>query len=282
MPVKIVTDSASDMPADIADKFGISVVPCNVMFGTEQFRDGVDISADEFYERLSEGPVLPTTSQPSPGDFVQVYNDLGNDAEGIVSIHVSSKLSGTYNSAIQARDQTTATCQIEVVDSTQASMGIGVIAIAAAQAAAEGMSVEEVAALSRNAVSRSQVYCLFDTVEYLVKGGRIGKAKGILGSVLRVKPLLIVREGEVDELGKARTFAKGLQNLKDITREYAPLDQLFALHTTTPDLAREMAESFRDLLPDGVEPSIARLGPTVGTYAGPGVAGVALLQAVQG
>ncbi len=279
MPVKIVTDSAADMPAEIVDRLGITVVPCNVVFGTEVFRDGVDISADQFYERLSESPVHPTTSQPTPGDFVQVYDDLGKDAEGIVSIHVSAKLSGTYNSAIQAKDQTTAKCPIEVVDSTQACMGIGVIVIAAAQAAAEGMGADEVAALARAAVPRSQLYFMFNTVEYLVKGGRIGKAKGLLGTVLRIKPLLIVEDGEVHELGKARTFAKGLQKLKEITREYAPLEQVFALHTTTPELAQEMAESFRDLLPEGGEPLIARAGPTIGTYAGPGVAGVALLQA---
>lgn len=277
MTVKIVVDSVSDMPGDLAATLDITVVPCNVNFGTEQFKDGVDITPDEFYQRLVEDSTLPTTSQPSPGDFVETYDRVGKDADGIVSIHVSSKLSGTYNSAVQAKPLSSVTCPIEVVDSGQACMAIGVVAIAAARAAAEGADTEAVAKIARDAAPRSQLFFLVDTLEYLQKGGRIGKARALLGAVLKIKPMLIVREGEVHELGKARTFAKGVRRLQDVTRGFAPLESLCVVHTTTPDLAEEIAASLTDLLPEGEEPIVARVGPTVGTYVGPGVVGVALL-----
>ena len=138
MAVKIVTDSASDLPQDLARTLGITVVPLRVRFGTEEYRDGADLSADEFYQRLIAGPDLPRTSQPSVGDFVSVYNELAGDADGIVSIHVSSNVSGTFNSADQARVEADAACPIEVIDTYQASMGVGMVAIAAAKAVQKG------------------------------------------------------------------------------------------------------------------------------------------------
>ena len=277
MAVRVVTDSASDLPSDLAESLGITVVPCNVNFGTETFKDGVDISADEFYRRLTEGPTLPTTSQPSIGDFAQVYDELGKDADGIVSVHVSSKLSGTHNSAVQGKAQSAAQCPIEVVDSAQACMGQGMVAMAAARVAAQGAGIGEVAEAARGAVPRSQLYFLVNTLEYLERGGRIGKAKALLGTILKIKPMLTVKDGEVHELGKARTFAKGVARLQEVARGSAPLESLCILHTTTPELAREIAASFNDLLPGDEEAFISRTGPTVGTYVGPGVIGVALL-----
>ena len=282
MAVKVVVDSASDLPSDVAEKLDITIVPCYVTFGTEDYKDGVDIQADEFYKRLVGGPVLPKTSQPSPGDLIEVYDRLGEDADGIVSIHVSAKLSATYNSAEQAKAQSSADCPIEVVDSAQACMGFGVIAIAAAREASKGSSVEKVAEVARDAAGRSELFFLVNTLEYLEKGGRIGKARAMLGSVLRIKPMLTVTDGEVHELGKVRTFAKGIARLQQVTRSHAPLASLWVLHTTTPDLAGEIAASMADLLPEGQEPLIARPGPTVGTYVGPGVLGVALLRAASG
>ena len=279
MAVKVVTDSASDLPPSVAHELGIAIVPCNVHFGTEELKDGVDIAADEFYQRLVNGPTHPTTSQPSPGDFVEVYDQLGKDADGIVSIHVSSKLSGTYNSAIQGKAQSSATCPIEVVDSTQACVAIGLIAVAAAKEASKGSTVEAVAEVARGAAPRSQLYFLLNTLEYLQKGGRIGKARAMLGAVLNIKPMLIVQDGEVHELGKVRTFSKGIAKLQEVTRGFAPLESLYVLYTTTPDLASEIATSLSDLLPEGQEPDIGRAGPTIGTYVGPGVVGVALLAA---
>ncbi len=279
MSVKIVTDSTSDLSPDLAESLGIAVVPCNVQFGTESLKDGVDIKSDEFYERLTTGPVHPTTSQPSPGDFVQVYDQLGEDTDGIVSIHVSAKLSGTYNSAIQAKQETSAKCPIEVVDSANACLALGLTVIAAAEAANTGADTEAVAEAARSAAPRSQLFFLVNTLEYLQKGGRIGKARAMLGTVLNIKPMLTVQDGEVHELAKARTFKKGIAKLKEVAESYAPLEGLYVLHTTTPDLAQEIADGLAGLVPDGKEPLIGRAGPTIGTYVGPGVLGIALLSA---
>ena len=279
MPVKVVTDSSSDIPQDMVESLDITVVPCKVNFGTESLKDGVDLSGEEFYQRLIDGPVHPTTSQPSPGEFLEVYDELGKDADGIVSVHVSARLSGTYNSAVQAKDQTSAACPIEVVDSAQASMGLGVVAIAAAEAAGEGAGVEEVAAAATSATSRAQLIFLLDTLEYLEKGGRIGKAQALLGSVLNIKPMIILRDGEVHQLGKARTFAKGVAKLEQVARGFAQAEIVSVPYTTTPDVASGIAESLRDLLPEGKEPFIAQAGPTIGTYAGPGAVGIGLLRA---
>ena len=278
MVVKIVTDSTSDLPADYAKALDVTIVPLNVSFGTETFKDNVTITADDFYQRLTTATVLPTTSQPSPGDFVEVYDRLGEDAEGIVSIHLSSKESGTHNSAVQAQGMTKATCPIDVVDSEQFSMGLGMIVIKAAEAAARGASVEEVAAIARNAISLSQCVASFDTLEYLERGGRIGKAKALVGSLLKLKPAIIIRDGQVHELGKSRTLVKSIAQLKNTARSFAPVEALCVLYSTTPDVAAEIAADLNDLLPEGTEPFVARFGPVLGTYTGPGALGIGLIR----
>lgn len=279
MTIKIVTDSTADIPQEMVEALGITVVPCNVHFGPEEFKDGVDLTTDEFYKRLTGGGVFPKTSQPSPGDFVRVYDELGANADGIVSVHVSSKLSGTYNSAVQAKGETSAKCPIAILDSYQASMGLGVVALAAAEAAERGGAHDEVAEAAGSAAGRAQLVFLLDTLEYLSKGGRIGKARAMLGSVLKIKPMIILEDGVVGELGKARSLAKGMAKLKEAAQGFAPLETLSVLHTTTPEIAQEFADDLRDLLPDGKEPIIARTGTTIGTYAGPGALGIGLLQA---
>ena len=208
-----------------------------------------------------------------------MYDELGADADGIVSIHVSAKISGTYNSAIQAAGLTSAACPIEVVDSTQASMGLGLVVAAAAEAANRGAGHDEVAAVARDAVGRAQCFCLFETLEYLEKGGRIGKAQAMIGSVLKIKPMIIVRDGEVTPLGKARTFQKALVKMKQTARDFAPLESLAVMHSTTPEAAEAVADDLKVLLPDGAEPHVTRFGSALGVYTGPGAIGIALLQA---
>ena len=289
MAVKVVTDSASDLPQDLAHSLGITIVPLSVSFGTEAFKDGVDLSADEFYRRLVEGGELPKTSLPSVGDFVSVYERLGQEADGIVSVHVSSKVSGTFNSAVQAiatlnpeivgtQGKRELTCTIEAVDTNQASMGVGMVAIAAAREAQRGAGLEEVASVARRAVSRCECMALFDTLEYLEKGGRIGKAGALVGKLLRIRPMIIIRDGEVHELAKERTRKKGISRLQRETREFAPLEAMAVMHSTTPDDARMVARDLGDLLPDGQEPIIARFGPVIGTYTGPGALGIGLMR----
>ena len=202
MTIKIITDSTSDLPLDLAESLGVTIVPANVIFGQEQFKDRIEMSPAQFYERLVDSPVHPTTSAPSIGQFVEAYESVASDADGIVSIHVSAKLSATYNAAVQASEQVNLDCPIEVIDSEQATFGLGLPVIAAATSAAGGADFDTVVKVARSANERSRCIALFDTLEYLQRGGRIGKAQAMVGSILRVKPMIIVRDGEVQPLGK--------------------------------------------------------------------------------
>ncbi len=278
MPVHVVTDSTSDLPRDLAQSLGITVVPLNVHFGTQGFKDGVDLSADEFFRRLITEPELPKTSQPSVGDFASAYQGLEHEADGIVSVHISAKMSGTFNSAVQARSEVGTTTPIEVIDTLQASMGLGLVAISAATAAQKGAGLDEVARVARDASERCRVFAGMDTLEYLIKGGRIGKARGMVGTLLRIRPMILVREGEAHELGKERTRAKMLARIQRTAEEFAPVDELCVLHSTTPEDAEQLARGISRLLPDGKEPLVTRFGPVLGTYVGPGAVGIGLLR----
>ena len=279
MAIKVVTDSTSDLPPELAEELDIAIVPLNVMFGTETYKDNVDLTADEFYERLQTGDVLPKTSQPSPGDFVQVYDEVGKDADGILSVHISAKVSGTYNSAVQAVGETAATCPIEVVDSNLFSMALGVVAVTAARAARDGATLEEAREAAMGAIGRARCIAMFDTLEYLAKGGRIGKARAMVGTLLKFKPMIQARDGEIHELAKPRTNAKAVAKLKQIARGFAPAEAVCVMYSTTPDMAQQVADDLSDMLPDGTEPIITRFGPVIGTYAGPGAVGVGVLEA---
>ena len=279
MTVRIVTDSSSDIPADVARRLDVTVVPQNVHFGTDTFEDNVTITPDQFYSMLSASRELPRTSQASPGRFMDVYDKLGRDADGIVSIHISSKLSGTCNSALMGASAGSVACPVEVIDSGQGSMGLGLVVIAAAAAANRGAGQHEVANLARDASARAQCFTLFETLEYLRKGGRIGKAQALLGSVLKIKPMVILKDGEVHPMGRARTFHRALAMMRQTTRGFAPIESLAVMHSTTPEIAAEVAVDLSDLLPEGVEPHITRFGPALGVHTGPGAIGIALLQA---
>ena len=280
MAVKIVTDSTCDIPAELAEEYGITVVPVTVRFGTTSFLDGVELTTDELYERLTSGGDLPTTSQPSIGEFLEVYERVGQDADGIVSIHVSAKLSGTYNSAMQASDQAEGDCPIDVVDTEQASMGIGLTVLAAAKAANEGANMDEVGALVDSAVQRSNCTALLGTLEFLQKGGRIGKAQALVGTLLRIHPMIVLSEGEVLPLARPRTRRKGLQELKKACMQLGTLEALSVIHSTVPDEAENLAAELSGVLPDGVEPIVARFGPALGTYVGPKAIGLASITAL--
>ena len=280
MSVKIVTDSTADLPSDIVSELGITVVPANVRFGNAAYKDGVDLSSDEFFDKLVNGPDFPTTSQPSIGEFKDAYERVAEGADGIVSVHVSGKLSGTMNSATQGASQADADCPIEVLDTRQASMGSGLVAMAAARAARDGASVEEAADAARSAIARSQCFALLDTLEYLIKGGRIGKARGAIGKLLRIKPMIILRDGEVNDLAKERARSRAVARLRRTAEEFAPLAAVAVMHSTNPDEASALADDLAPLLADGADaPMTARFGPALGTYVGPNSLGITLLSA---
>ena len=192
--IKIATDSSADLLAPIAQELGISVVPLYVRFGDDIYRERVSINDEEFYQKLVHGTVYPVTIQPGPQDFVEVYQRLSEEADAIVSIHLSSKLSGTFNSALQAKDMLSNSCHIEVVDSQTITLALGLMTIAAAEAANAGESLQQVLAVVKEAMHDTHSLVLLDTLKYLQMGGRIGKAKALLGSVLHVKPLISIKK----------------------------------------------------------------------------------------
>ena len=282
MAIKVVTDSTSDLPADVAESLGIEVVPLNVHFGSDVYKDRVNLMPDAFYDKLINGDVLPTTSQPSVGEFIDVYERLGSDADGIVSVHVSEKLSGTMNSARLASQQANADCPIEVVDTFQVSMGVGICAMEAAEVANSGGDMNQVILAARNAVTRSQCFFMLETLEFLQKGGRIGKAQALIGNLLKIRPMLILQEGEVHPLGRERTRRKGIAKLVDTVAELAPISGLAVMYSTGPDEAQTLAQNVSKFMIEGREPMMLQIGPVIGTYAGPDTLGIALISAKSG
>ena len=278
MAVKIVTDSLSDITSDIAQGMGITVVPLTVSFGKESFLDRITMTTDEFYYRLTHDPNWPITTQPPPGDFVDVYNKLAEETDEILVITLSSKLSGTYQSALNAKSMVAGKCRIEVIDSETVIMSLGLIVIAAAKAAQAGANLDEVADLVRRAMPRSHAIMSFDTLKYLAKGGRIGKAQGLLGSLLSVKPILTIRDGEVSPLTRVRSRAAGMDYLYNFVAGYPHIEELAVEHATTPDDADRLAERLSSLFP---KERIYRstVSPVVGTYTGPHVLSVSVLEA---
>ena len=275
MTVKIVTDSLSDITGDLAQELGITVVPLTVLFGHESFLDRITITTDEFYRRLVHGDVWPTTTQPSPGDFVDVYQKLAKETDEILVITLSSKLSGTYQSAKQAESMFEGKCRIEVIDSEKVAMSLGVIVIAVAKAAQAGAKFDELADMVRKSMPRSHLVAYFDTLKYLAKGGRIGKAQGMLGAMLSIKPILTIKDGEMSPLTKLRSRAAGMDYLCNCVAGFSEIDELAVEYATTPEDADTLVERLRSIYPGRIY--TAALSPVVGTYAGPGALAVSVL-----
>ena len=276
--VKIVTDSLSDITSDVAEELGITVVPLTVLFGKESFLDRVTITTDEFYHRLTHDDTWPTTTQPPPSTFVDVYNKLVEETDEILVITLSSKLSGTYESAVNARGSVQKKCRIEVIDSLTVAMGLGLVVITAAKAAQAGAKLDELVDLVHSAIPRSHLVAYFDTLKYLAKGGRIGKAQGLLGAVLSVKPVLTVKDGEMSPVTRLRSRAAGTDYLYNFVAGFPRIEELAVEHTTVPDEANRLVERLGSLFPkERIYRSI--ISPVVGTHAGPGAMAVTVLEA---
>jgi len=278
MTVKIVTDSLSDIAGDLVGELGITVVPLYVRFGETVYRDRVEITTEEFYRRLVSEAALPSTTQPTPNDFLEVYNALAKETDEILVIVVSSKLSGTYQSATQAKELAEGKCRIEIVDSLSVAMGMGLIVIAAVNAVKDGANLDKAADLARRAVPRSHLIAYFDTLKYLAKGGRIGKASGLLGSLLSVKPILTVKDGEMSPLTRVRSLSAGLDYLYDIAAGFSNIEGLAVEHATTPDDADKLVERLSAIYPkERIHRSV--ISPVVGTHAGPNALALTILEA---
>jgi DegV family protein with EDD domain len=278
MTVKVVTDSTSDIPDQLVRELGITVVSTYVVFGSKSYRDRIDITEDELYEKLVHDTVNPTTSIPSPQDFADVYNKLADETDEIISIHVTSRESGVYNSALLGRELVKKKCHIEVVDSQLVAMACGILVIAAAKEARAGASLERVTEVVRESISRMHLLIVLDTLKYVVRGGRLARPYGLLGTVLKVKPLLTLREGKLTLTGVSRTRAKAIQHLYDFAGSFPQVSEIAVSYTTTSEEAEALAERIKSAFP-GIPLYLTRIGPVLGTHAGPGAMGVAVREA---
>ncbi len=275
--VKIVTDSTSDIPPEVALELGVTIVPLTLLVGDESYRDGMDITPQEFYKRLPTLEKLPTTSQPPPGLFLQAYEELTGEGFEVVSIHLSSKLSGTYANAVVA-SQNFLNGQVRVIDTKQVSAGIAFLVQKAVEMARKGSGAAEIEAEVKEVSNRIQIYATFDTLEYLKKGGRVGGMKALMGSLLGIKPVIQVKNGEVQPLEQIRTRNKALHRMAEIVKKQGKLERLAILHGDDEEGAREMANLLADTFPLN-EMYISLIGPVVGTHTGPRTIGVGLQRA---
>lgn len=277
MAVRIVTDSTCDLsPAD-AERYGITVVPLTVFFGEEAFLDGVEISGADFYARMVASKSLPRTSQPSVELFQDAYRSLAGDGVEIVSIHVSSRLSGTLNAASIAREVVKHDVPVDLIDSYNVSLGLGLIVLEAARSAQAGASLAEVVATARRAMDRVSVHVAVDTLEYLQKGGRIGRARSLLGSVLSIKPIICVDDGEVAPFERVRTRSKAIERMFELASGMPRAKEMFIGCSGDDTDARVLLERLRPLLPH-TDLKVGYLGPVVGVYTGPNALGIAALE----
>ncbi|AKG53862.1 DegV family protein [Dehalogenimonas sp. WBC-2] len=275
--LKIITDSTSDLTPALAKEFDISVVPLTVSFGRESFLDRVDISTDEFYHRLSTQDIFPTTTQPSPNAFLNVFKKLSRETDEILVITISKRLSGTFDSALSSVPLLEKPgCRIEVVNSGTTAAALGLLVIWASKQATSGMPLDELKKAVEDRAPDSKPVMAFDTLKYLAKGGRIGRAQGLAGSLLSIKPVLTIRDGEVAPLTRVRSMAGGIDVLYNFAASHKNIDEMAVEHATTPDLADALVERLGAIYP---QEKIYRttVSPVLGAYMGPSVLSVSVL-----
>lgn len=273
--VAVVTDSTCDLAPDIVADRDITVVPLNVHFGDEVFRDQVDITTDQFMAKMAEATNLPTTSQPSVGAFEDAFRNAARFSDQVVCPVISSRLSGTYQSAMIAAQNVSGDITVEVVDSASASWGLGFQALRAVELADQGNDAASIAQVLRNETNRYHVVFFVETLEHLRRGGRIGKAAQLVGSLLQLRPLLRIDEGQVVPFERTRTRSKAIRALKAFALEIGVAEELVVLHNTTPDQAQSLADDLATLTPDR-KVLVSQLGPVIDTHIGPEVLGVAV------
>jgi len=277
MSVQVITDSTCDIPREMAAELGIRVVPIYVRFGDKIYRDGEDISREEFYSRLVTSPVHPATSQPTPEDFENIYKEYCDSAEGIVSIHISSRISGTFNSANIARKMLESHCPIEVIDSRFNSGGLALVAMAAARLARAGKGMKEILAETRRAVSQVRMYGVFATMKYLARSGRVSRAIVAAANILNVMPLLTFRDGEIIRAGLVRSFNRGMDKIYQFVEGKTDITELVIVHSAIAERAEILKKRLASFFPTEKMKTL-ELGAGLGVHGGPGVLLVALRQ----
>jgi DegV family protein with EDD domain len=276
MAVRVVTDSACDLPPEMCAELGIEVVPLTIRFGDREYVDRVELTGDEFWRQLETSSVLPETAAPSVGAFEETFRRLHDEgADGIVCVNLSAHLSATMQSAQVAAKALDGLCPIEIVDSATASIGIGILALRAARRAAEGADVTTIARDLTERRDREKLFATLDTLEYLRRGGRIGGAQAMLGSMLSIKPIITVIDGAVEQAGKVRTRSKAMQFIVDKIPE-GKVESICVMHSGATDI-----DEFLDMVQpkvSGAEIVVGRIGPVVGVHVGPRAIGLAWIE----
>jgi len=280
--VKVVTDSTAYLEASVAKRLGITIVPLTVCLGDEIFREGVDITAEEFFQKLDRSSAMPVAFPPSVEDFQAVYTRLSKTTDQIMSIHISSKLSQTCSIATAASQFLLGRCEITVVDSLTTSLGLGILATAAAQAAAQGQSLDEIEFLIRGMIPRIYIVFLAETLEYLERAGRIGQAQALLGSMLNIKPFLAIEDGEIIPLEKVRDREGAVDKLFEFVSEFSYIEQM-AIMQSTPEPIEEtkmLIERLEIIFPK-IKPPILVYGPVLACHIGPNGLGVIVYEGLE-
>ncbi len=275
MALHIVTDSTCDLPKSLLSELGVTVLPCNLHIGDKTLLDGIDITSAEFYQRLMQGNVTPKTSQPSVGAFLDVYNKIGRPGDEILSLHISAKLSGTYNSAFQAAKEVQTKAKIEVVDTLTVSLGLGFLVREVGKLAKQGGTLKQATDFLSREIPNIGCYCSVDTLDYLVRGGRASRLQGFFGSLLDVKPIISVREGEVHPVGRVRTRKRMLARMVELGGEAKGLRALGVMHSACADEAAQLADSLAQYFPRK-EIMICEFTPVMGAHLGPKAVGLAM------
>ncbi len=276
MTVKIVTDSLGDISSDVARELGITIIPLNVLFGEGIYRDGVDLTTEQFYQKLLKSKALPTTQIASLGVFVQSYDKLAEESDEILVIANSRKISASHEAMVQAVEKMKRPCRVEVIDSQWAVMAQGLIVIAAAKAAKKGVGIDELMALTKKNIPRADIRMAFDSLTYLEEGDRIGKARAFLGSRLKVTPILGIREGEIFPFSREHSRARAIDHLYYFATSFSHIDEMAVEDATTPKEADALAKRLKSQFP---KTNIYRtmVSPVIGAHVGPRVLGVAVL-----
>ena len=271
--IRVVTDSACDLPSALAEEHGIEVVPLTIRFGDEELVDRRDLSPKEFWARVQNSPVLPETAAPSPGAFEEAYRRAADaGCPGVVVCTLSSSLSATYQAAVVASQAVADVIPVRVMDTRAVTMSEGMMAVAAARAASQGKGIEDVCGVVEDMVARTRLYATLDTLENLKKGGRVGGAQALIGSLLSIKPVIELRDGVVEAESKQRTRSKSFRYLVDKVRECGAVENVAVMHGEAPDI-----EEFIDLLAAVVpreQMTVSDVGAVIGAHAGPRVIGV--------
>ena len=266
--VKIICDSTGEIPEEIRKQYDITIVPLNVLFGAVSYQDGVNITPAQFYKMLVEGEVHPTTSQPAPGLFVEAYQKLAKETDEILVLTISSGISGTYESAVQARQLVDSNLKIEIIDTGWTCAGLLLPTLKAARAAEKGMKLPEIVKMIKDILPKIRVYMIFDTLEYLRKGGRIGLAKAWLGGILKLNPVLTLKDGVIHPVTQARGRAKAVDLLVDLMKKTGNPEEIVVEDATTPEELEDLVKRISATIPNA---KIIRttVGPVIGVHAGP-------------